>query len=102
MTFSKTMCKKTMKHNCGDVFLQNSCVSSLSENLVTDRRLKSNGCQSFKTLPKRLCVKGYLILRNFKNLFELPDGLMVGGSLWVEDCTNVSLPKDFVVAGQIF
>lgn len=102
MTFSKTMCKEIMKYNRGDIFLQNSPVSSLPENLVVDGRLELNSCQNLKDLPKGLCVKGALILRNCKNLVKLPEGLTVGGSLWIEDCANVSLPKNFVVAGQIF
>jgi hypothetical protein len=55
------------------------------------------------TLPDGLQVGGSLILRDCTKLKSLPDGLVVGGSLYLEGCRGLtSLPNRLQVGGTLF
>lgn len=59
------------------------------------------GFSKVKSLPNGLKVGGNLFLNNCDNLTSLPNGLEVGGSLFLMDVKINSLPKRLVVGGSL-
>ena len=59
------------------------------------------GFSKVKSLPNGLKVGGNLFLNNCDNLTSLPNGLEVGGGLFLMDVKINSLPKRLVVGGSL-
>jgi hypothetical protein len=90
---------------------ENTLGLTVQEKLANNQRLTPEelnvkgdlalGFSKVKSLPNGLKVGGNLFLNNCDNLTSLPNGLEVGGSLFLMDVKINSLPKRLVVGGSL-
>jgi len=68
----------------GDLFLSDSNIKKLPNDLYVGGDLVLDFCYKFTELPTKLYVGGYFSARE-TNIEELPDNLYVGGNLYIEN-----------------
>ena len=68
----------------GDLFLSDSNIKKLPNDLYVVGDLVLDFCYKFTELPTKLYVGGYFSAKE-TNIEELPDNLYVGGNLYIEN-----------------
>ncbi len=85
----------------GDLYLENSNITSLPEGLMVYGTLDLYRCKQLTSLPEGLEVGGMLNLEGLQ-MTSLPKGMKVGGILVLNFSEITSLPNDLDVKGSIF
>ena len=86
----------------GDLFLSDSNIKKLPNDLYVDGRLSLANCGQFKKLPDNLYVGRSLNLYDCEQLAKLPDNLYVGRNLNISYTNITELPNKLYVGGDLY
>ena len=99
MKYSKKRLEEMMKKNGGSLYLSDTQITALPDNLTVGGWLDLRGTQ-ITALPDNLTVGGWLDLSGTQ-ITALPDNLTVGGSLDLSDTQITALPDNLTVGGWL-
>jgi hypothetical protein len=86
----------------GDLYLTNSKLTELPDNLEVKGFLNLSDCTKLIKLPDNLKVKGYIDLSGCTELTKLPDNLEINSRLNLSGCTKLTeLPDNLEVKGYL-
>jgi ABC-type uncharacterized transport system YnjBCD ATPase subunit len=91
---------KSLKVVGGHLFLTDTSIESLPDNLTVTGNLFLNGTP-IQSLPDNLTVGGHLYLTD-TSIESLPDNLTVEGGLYLSNTPIQSLPDNLTVGGNLF
>jgi hypothetical protein len=84
----------------GDLYLTNSKITKLPNDLYVGGSLRLYGCKQITELPDKLYVRGNLNL-SYSNITKLPNDLYVGLDFDLDDSNIIELPKELEVRGDL-
>ena len=100
MELSMEKAKEMMAKNNGSLYLNNTPIVSLPDNLNVGGSLDLRDTP-IVSLPDNLTVGGSLYL-SYTPIVSLPDNLTVGGSLYLNNTPITALPDGLAVGGSLY